>query len=139
MTSPDGVPLGNYRGLSMELSYDSFGKNFIVTLKGEEKYHVTLGDDIFGNITRIDNEVEKIPDRVERCKEQLENLKNQMETAKAEAVKEFPQEKELAEKTARLGELNAMLNIGGNDRVLLDESPDMEEVRQEKKEKGWER
>ena len=139
MTSPDGVPLGNYRGLSMELSYDSFGKNFIVTLKGEEKYHVTLGDDIFGNITRIDNEVEKIPDRVERCKEQLENLKNQMETAKAEAVKEFPQEKELAEKTARLGELNAMLDIGKSDLVLLDDVVDAAELKLAKKETDRER
>ena len=139
MTSPDGVTLGNYRGLSMELSYDSFGKNFIVTLKGKEKYHVTLGDDIFGNITRIDNEVEKIPDRVERCKEQLENLKNQMETAKAEAVKEFPQEKELAEKTARLGELNAMLDIGKSDLVLLDDVVDAAELKLAKKETDRER
>lgn len=141
MTSPDGVPLGNYRGLSMELSYDSFGKNFIVTLKGEEKYHVTLGDDIFGNITRIDNEVEKIPDRVERCEEQLENLKNQMETAKAEAKKEFPKEKELSEKVARLGELNALLDMDKKERVLLDEDASEEAVKevQEKRDNGLER
>ena len=139
MTSPDEVPIGNYRGLSMELSYDSFGKNFIVTLRGKEKYHVTLGDDIYGNITRINNEVEKIPDKLERSHEELESLKKQLETAREETKKEFPQEKELEEKMARLGELNATLNIGGKDRVLLDESSDVEEVKQEKKEKEWER
>ena len=54
-----------------------------------------LGEDIYGNITRIDNEIEKLPDKLERCKDQLEKLKCQLETAKKEATKEFPQEKEL--------------------------------------------
>lgn len=98
MKSPDEVPLGTYRGLSMELSYDTFGKDFIVTLQGKEKYHVRLGEDIYGNITRIDNEIEKLPDKLERCKDELENLKSQLETAKVEAAKEFPKEQELAEK-----------------------------------------
>ena len=120
MKSPDGVPLGDYRGLLMELSYDGFSKEFVVTLKGSNIYHVPLGTDIYGNITRIDNEIEKIPDKLEQCREKLESLKGQLETAKVEAKKEFPKEKELSEKVARLGELNALLDMDKEDRVLLD-------------------
>lgn len=121
MKSPDGVPLGVYRGLSMELSYNSFSKDFVVTLKGTRLYHVPLGTDIYGNITRIDNEIEKFPDKLEQCRERLETLRGQLETAKVEAKKEFSKEKELSEKVARLGELNALLDIDKKDRVLLDE------------------
>lgn len=141
MKSPDGVPLGAYRGLSMELSYDSFSKNFVVTLQGTRRYHVPLGTDIFGNITRIDNEIEKIPDKLERCREKLNTLRGQLETAKAEAKKEFSKEKELSEKVARLGELNALLDMDKKERVLLDEDApegDVEQVK-EKKDNGRER
>ena len=135
MKSPDGVPLGAYRGLSMELSYNSFSKNFVVTLKGKKMYHVALGTDIFGNITRIDNEIEKLPDRLEQCREHLKTLRGQLETAKVEAKKEFSKEKELSEKVARLGELNALLDIDKKERVLLDEDApegDVEEVKEKK-------
>lgn len=130
MKSPDGVPLGDYRGLLMELSYDGFSKEFVVTLKGSNIYHVSLGTDIYGNITRIDNEIEKIPDKLEQCREKLESLKGQLETAKVEAKKEFPKEKELSEKVARLGELNVLLDMDKEDRVLLDgdTTEDMEVV-----------
>ncbi len=141
MKSPDGVPLGDYRGLSMELSYDSFSKNFVVTLKGTRLYHIPLGTDIYGNITRIDNEIEKFPDKLERCRERLETLRGQLETAKVEAKKEFSREEELAEKVARLGELNALLDMDKKERVLLDEDAPRgvyEEV-QEKKDNGLER
>lgn len=141
MKSPDGVPLGTYRGLLMELSYDGFSKNFVVTLKGARLYHVKLGTDIYGNITRIDNEIDKFPDKLERCREQLETLQGQLETAKAEAKKEFPKEKELSEKVARLGELNALLDMDKKERVLLDEDAPEETVEevQEKRDKGLER
>ena len=141
MTSPDDVPLGAYRGLSMDVSYDSFSKNFVVTLKGTRHYYVPLGTDIFGNITRIDNEIDKIPDRLEQCREKLETLRGQLETAKVEAKKEFSKEKELSEKVARLGELNALLDIDKKERVLLDEDApegDVEKVK-EKKDNGRER
>lgn len=140
MTSPDDVPLGAYRGLSMDVSYDSFSKNFVVTLKGTRHYYVPLGTDIFGNITRIDNEIDKIPDRLEQCREKLETLRGQLETAKVEAKKEFSKEKELSEKVARLGELNALLDMDKKERVLLDEdAPEgLEEVK-EKKDNGLER
>lgn len=132
MTSPDAVTLGTYRGLPMELFYDTFGKNFIIILHGKEKHTVTLGEDIYGNVTRINNEIEKIPDKLEHCKEKLDNLKKQLEAAKVEVAKEFPQEQELVEKTARLGELNALLEVDKKDNVLIDEEPDEVEAEPEK-------
>ena len=69
-------------------------------------YHVPLGTDIHGHITRLDNKIQELPDKMLRCQDKLENLKVQLENAKEEAQKEFPQEEELAEKIARLGELN---------------------------------
>lgn len=141
MKSPDGVPLGDYRGMRMELFYDSFAKNFVVALQGTRLYHVPLGTDIFGNITRIDNEIEKFPDKLEQCREQLKTLQGQLETAKVEAKKEFSKEKELSEKVARLGELNALLDIDKQEKVLLDEDAPGEAVEEtiEKKDNGLER
>lgn len=140
MKSPDGVPLGDYRGLLMELSYNGLTKEFVVALKGTRFYHVPLGTDIYGNITRIDNEIEKIPDKLERCRQKLETLKGQLETAKVEAKKEFPKEKELSEKVARLGELNALLDMDKQDKVLMDEDiPEEIEVVQERRDNGLER
>lgn len=133
MTSPEPVPLGAYRGLSMELSYNTFSKEFVIALKGKRIHRVALGTDIYGNITRMDNEIEKFSDNLSRCREQLETLKTQLETAKIEAVKEFPYEQELSEKTARLGELNALLDMDKKDKVLLDEAPDEGEMEPERK------
>lgn len=133
MTSPEPVPLGAYRGLSMELSYNTFSKEFVIALKGKRMYRVSLGTDIYGNITRLDNEIEKFSDNLSRCRERLETLKAQLETAKVEAVKEFPQEQELVEKIARLGELNALLDVGKSDKVMMDEEPDEGELESERK------
>lgn len=139
MTSPDPVPLGAYRGLAMELSYSTFSKEFVITLQGKRAYHVTLGTDIHGNITRLDNEIEKFGDNLSRCEERLETLKAQLENAKVEAVKEFPKEQELAEKTARLGELNALLDMDKKENIVLDCEPEEEETEPEKGSKDRER
>ena len=139
MTSPDPVPLGAYRGLAMELSYSTFSKEFVITLQGKRAYHVTLGTDIHGNITRLDNEIEKFGDNLSRCEERLETLKAQLENAKIEAVKEFPKEQELAEKTARLGELNALLDMDKKENIVLDCEPEEEETEPEKGNKDRER
>ena len=117
----------------MELSYNTFSKEFVIALKGKQTHRVSLGTDIYGNITRLDNEIEKFSDNLSRCRERLETLKAQLETAKVEAVKEFPQEQELAEKTARLGELNVLLDVGKSDKVMLDEEPDEGEPEPERK------
>lgn len=139
MSSPDPVPLGAYRGLAMELSYSTFSKEFVITLQGKRAYHVTLGTDIHGNITRLDNEIEKFGDNLSRCEERLETLKAQLENAKIEAVKEFPKEQELAEKTARLGELNALLDMDKKENIVLDVEPEEEETEPEKGSKDRER
>ena len=124
MKSPEPVVLGVYRGFGMELSYNTFSKEFVVELKGKRSYPVALGTDIYGNITRIDNEIEKIPDRFLHCQERLETLKEQLETAKLEVQKPFAQEEELQQKTARLGELNAMLDMDKKEHPILDVEPD---------------
>lgn len=124
MKSPEPIALGAYRGFGMELSYNTFSKEFVVELKGQRNYPVALGTDIYGNITRIDNEIEKIPDRLVHCQERLETLKEQLETAKLEVQKSFAQEEELQQKTARLGELNAMLDMDKKEHPILDVEPD---------------
>ena len=137
MKSPEPVLLGAYRGLSMELSYSSVGQEFVIALHGKGTYKVPLGTDIYGNITRLDNKMNELPDNLSRCREQLETAKSQLETAKVEAQKEFPQEKELAEKVARLGELNVLLDMDKKDRVVMEEEPETEEIEPEREKAAW--
>ena len=137
MKSPEPVPLGTYRGLSMELSYSSVSQEFVIALHGKGTYKVPLGTDIYGNITRLDNKMNELPDNLSRSREQLETAKSQLETAKAEAQKEFPQEKELAEKVARLGELNVLLDMDKKDRVVMEEEPETEEIEPEREKAAW--
>lgn len=137
MKSPEPVPLGTYRGLSMELSYSSVGQEFVIALHGKGTYKVPLGTDIYGNITRLDNKMNELPDNLTRSREQLETAKSQLETAKAEAQKEFPQEKELAEKVARLGELNVLLDMDKKDRIVMEEEPEEGEAETEQKRTEW--
>lgn len=137
MKSPEPVPLGTYRGLSMELSYSSVSQEFVIALHGKGTYKVPLGTDIYGNTTRLDNKMNELPDNLSRSREQLETAKSQLETAKAEAQKEFPQEKELAEKVARLGELNVLLDMDKKDRVVMEEEPETEEIEPEREKAAW--
>ena len=137
MKSPEPVPLGAYRGLSMELSYSSVSKEFVIALHGKGTYKVPLGTDIHGNITRLDNKINELPDNLSRCREVLETVKSQLETAKVEAQKEFPQEKELAEKVARLGELNALLDMDKKDHIIMEEEPEEEEIEPEREKAAW--
>ena len=116
MKSAEAVLLGRYRGFPMKLSYDSFQKVFIISMYGKQVYHVPLGSDIHGNITRLDNKIQELPDKMLRWQDELENLKVQLENAKEEVQKEFPQEEELAEKVARLGELNVLLDMDKKDQ-----------------------
>lgn len=136
MKSAEAVLLGRYRGFPMKLSYDSFQKVFIISMYGKQVYHVPLGSDIHGNITRLDNKIQELPDKMLRWQDELENLKVQLENAKEEEQKEFPQEEELAEKVARLGELNVLLDMDKKDQVLLDDGEGVEiEPEQKKKER----
>jgi len=133
MNNPDPVSLGEYRGFPMELSFDSFGKEYRVTLKGTLSHTVSLGSDIFGNITRLDNALEGMDVKLAGCQEQLANTRAQMETAKAEIQTPFPREAELAEKTARLAELTVSLRLEENDREILDSVPDEGDIQPPRK------
>jgi len=138
MTSPDPVPIGVYRGFEMELSFDSFSKEYRVTLKGQLSHKVSLGSDIHGNITRIDNVLEGIEPNQKGCEEQLAAVRTQLETAKIEAEAPFSREQELQEKTARLAELTIALKLDEKDREILDGAPD-EGDKPPVKNKGYER
>ena len=107
----DPVPIGSYRGFEMSLTLEDFGKQYILTLKGAMSHRVELGKDARGNLTRIDNVLSNIENRKQVTHEHLESLYSQVETAKAKLGKPFPQEQEYKEKSARLAELNAELNI----------------------------
>lgn len=114
MKSTDPKMIGSYRGFQMELSYESFRQEFEIMLKGAMSHRVVLGTDARGNIIRLDNGLNLIPERLEHAKEQLVNLNNQKEAARLELGKPFPQESELMEKSQRLAELDAALNMDGH-------------------------
>ena len=116
----ESVPIGTYRGFSMSLTVENFGKDFILTLKGRMSHRVELGKDARGNLVRIDNALAQMPERYQTVQGRLENVQAQLATAKAELGKPFPQEAELKEKSARLAELNAELNI--DDRTPLEQA-----------------
>ena len=104
----------------MELSFDTFSREYKITLIHQLRHTVTLGTDIFGNIQRLDNTFGAFEERMAACVEQLENTRVQLENAKAEVQKPFPQEEELAAKTARLNELNALLNLDKTENEIVD-------------------
>ena len=114
------VPIGSYRGFAMSLTVENFGKDFILTLKGQMSHRVELGKDARGNLVRIDNALAQMPERLQTVQGRLENVQAQLATAKAELGKPFPQETELKEKSARLAELNAELNI--DDRTPMEQA-----------------
>lgn len=105
------VPIGSYRGFQMSLTLEDFGREYVLTLKGEMSHRVSLGKDARGNLTRIDNALAAMPERLQTVQDKLESLYAQVEKAKAEIGKPFPQEEELRQKSARLAVLNAELNI----------------------------
>ena len=120
MTSPEPISIGQYRGFDMELSFDTFSREYKITLIHQLRHTVTLGTDIFGNIQRLDNTLGAFEERMAACVEQLENTRIQLENAKAEVQKPFPQEEELKTKSARLNELNAMLNLDKRENEIVD-------------------
>ncbi len=120
MTSPDPIPIGQYRGFDMELSFDTFSREYKITLIHQLRHTVTLGSDVFGNIQRLDNTLGAFEERMAACADQLENTRVQLENAKAEVQKPFPQEEELKTKSARLNELNAMLNLDKRENEIVD-------------------
>ena len=139
MNSPDAIPLGEYRGFQMELYFDTVQRNYVVKLKGETSRDVPLGDDAHGNIVRIDNGIERFEEALADTKNSLENAEKQFETAKQEIEKPFAKEEELRAKTARLDELNILLNMDKKENEIVGGEPDEGEAVGGRKEKSYER
>ena len=111
------VKIGSYRGFEMSATLENFGKDRIITLVGQLSHRVTLGNDARGNLIRIDNAIKDMSRMLTTSQNQLQNLHEQVELTKAELGKPFPQEEELAQKSQRLAELNAILDMDGKQRA----------------------
>ena len=103
--------IGSYRGFELSLRFDAFRTEYQALLKGQRKYTVPLGTDPLGNIIRLDNSLNNFPERITAAENELDTLHQQQAAAQIEVEKPFPQEEELAEKSARLAELNAQLDV----------------------------
>jgi hypothetical protein len=139
MTSSDAVPLGSYRGFAMELAFDTVSRDFQCILTGKLQHRVTLGSDALGNITRIDNALDGLPAKLADCKDRLANTHTQLDNAKAEATKPFDKEDALQQKTERLAELDALLNMDDKEGEVIDDGMDEQEGGEVEKDKGRER
>ena len=128
-----------YRGLTLELAFDTFAREYRLTMIGQLRHTVTLGTDVFGNLQRMDNALEGLPIKEQACREQLSNLQMQLETAKAEVQKPFPRETELNTKTARLEELNSLLNLDHKEPEIVDAEPDEDQRPTERRRPQMER
>ena len=113
MPTAETVTLGNYRGFGLDLRFDTFRNEYQAVLRGASSHFVPLGTDARGNLTRLDNALDNFPDRIARAENQLQTLYQQRDAAQVEVEKPFPKEAELAEKSARLAELDTLLNMEG--------------------------
>lgn len=139
MTSPDPISLGEYRGFGMILSFDRFAKDYRVTLSGALSHTVTLGTDIHGNITRLDNALGGFTDALQKCETNLTDTQTQMQAAQSEILRPFPQEQEYKDKSKRLNEVNSLLNMDEKDNAILDTIPDEGDMEPPLKVAGLER
>ena len=120
----DSIPMGRYRGFSMTLLYDAVHADYRLTLKGTLSHTTSLGADVFGNITRLDNLVDGLAKKLEAYREALQDTRNQLENAKVELEMPFAKQRELTEKSERLKELNILLNMDQKDKITLDDALD---------------
>ena len=120
MKSPDPVPLGRYRGFAMELYFDPLSREYKITLIGSLRHTTTLGADLYGNIQRLDNTLENLPNRLQNTQDRLANTRQQFEEARAAVDKPFPHEDDLSAKSARLAELNALLDMDRPENEIVD-------------------
>jgi N12 class adenine-specific DNA methylase len=127
LSSPTAIRIGNYLGFPLELAFDSVAREYVVALCGKLRHNVSLGLGVVGNIIRIDNAADALSDKLTACKEQLSNTKTQMDNAKEQAAKPFDKEVELAEKSARLVELDALLNMDERTSEIIDSERDNDE------------
>ncbi|WP_228728400.1 DEAD/DEAH box helicase family protein [Brevibacillus composti] len=139
MTSSEPQEAGSYLGFSLWLSFDSFHKEYKATLRGALGHTVSLGMDAGGNITRLNNMLADLPAKLEHSRQQLSTLLQQMETAKEQVEAPFEKEQELLTKSARLAELNALLNMDKRENEAVDSVPDEEPEAPERRVVGRER
>ena len=125
------VKLGEYRNFDLFVYYDSFSNQYKFNLKGEESHYGEFGTDEIGNITRMDNVLDKLPERLEQTLGKLKDTENQLETARLEIIKKFPQAELLKEKTLRLAEVNRLLDMGRKEDIKEEKNPLLEEVKEE--------
>ena len=122
--------IGSYRGFELSLRFDTFRSEYQAILKGQRRYPVALGTDPLGNIIRLDNSLNNFPERINSAENELATLHQQQAAAQIEVEKPFPQEEELAEKSARLAELNAQLDVDEkHHEPEMEETPDEESAR----------
>ena len=121
--SPHDMELGEYRGMKMTVDYDSYRQEVKLILRGEMSHTVTMGTDVYGNLTRIENALANMPQKLEKAEERIAELERQTEQARAELGKPFAQEKALEAKAARLAELNAALNIDEKRKEPMEKRP----------------
>lgn len=121
------INVGQYQGFSIRLKFDSWNKEFILSLKNENVYRVSLGSDENGNIIRINNALETIPQKLAEAERKLETVQGQLKNAMEEVKKPFPKEEELNQKLERLSELNALLNMDEKETVMEGEEEQDEE------------
>ena len=138
-TSPEPTPAGSYMGFDLTLSYNPCDKSFKVTMQGALSRSVELGEDVFGNIQRMDNALNAMPNKKDREEKNLIETHRQMDNAREEIDRPFPQEEELATKSARLAELDAMLNMDKRENDALDGEIDEEQPDQAKRREEPER
>lgn len=126
----DGEKIGEYRNFDLSIKYDSFFNKYNFILKGKGEYRGEFGTDEIGNITRMDNVLDKLPERLENTISKLKDTEEQFQTAKIEIQKTFPQAELLKDKTLRLAEVNNLLDMGENEDISQD-NPLLEEVKEE--------
>ncbi|MDU0945186.1 MAG: SNF2-related protein [Anaerococcus vaginalis] len=126
----DGEKIGEYRNFDLSIKYDSFFNKYNFILKGKGEYRGEFGTDEIGNITRMDNVLDKLPERLENTISKLKDTEEQFQTAKIEIQKTFPQAELLKDKTLRLAEVNNLLDMGKSENISQD-NPLLEEVKEE--------
>lgn len=126
----DGEKIGEYRNFDLSIKYDSFFNKYNFILKGKGEYRGEFGTDEIGNITRMDNVLDKLPERLENTISKLKDIEDQFQTAKIEIQKTFPQAELLKDKTLRLAEVNNLLDMGKSEDISQD-NPLLEEVKEE--------
>ena len=126
MTDSDAVALGEYRGFSLVVAYSGTSNEYRMTMRGTLTHTITLGADVFGNITRMDNMLDSLATKQAVVREELSDTEKQLTSAREEMDAPFAREEELAQKSARLKELNILLNMDQKDRSIMDDGPEEE-------------